>query len=227
MIDILPLLFSAFIIGLLGGGHCIGMCGGLMGALSLAIPKELQHKKTLYLLLYNLGRVISYAIAGFIFGLAGWALDQSPATDALRIIAALLLISMGLYLANWWSGLLKLEQAGQVIWRHVQPMTNKLIPIRKTSHALTLGLLWGWLPCGLVYSTVIWSASQGDALLSSALMFTFGIGTWPVLLASGFAAQGLTQFLQRKNVRSAAGLLIILYGIWTFPGPHHHWLMTM
>ena len=225
MLDVVPLLISAFIIGLLGGGHCIGMCGGLMGALALAIPKEQQHKKLLYLILYNLGRIISYAAAGFIFGLAGWAVDQSPAADALRIIAALLLISMGLYLANWWSGLVKIEQGGQVLWRHLRPIAQRYIPIQKSSHALSLGLLWGWLPCGLVYSTVIWSASQGDASLSALLMLFFGLGTWPTLIASGFAAERLTHFLRSRNVRSAAGLMIILYGIWTFPGPPHHWLI--
>lgn len=224
MLELLPLIFSAFILGLLGGGHCIGMCGGLMGALSLAIPADQQGKKALYLLLYNLGRILSYAAAGFIFGVAGWALDQSSGATALRTIAALLLISMGLYLAGWWSGLLRLEQGGQYLWRYIQPLTKSFIPIRNSRQAIILGLLWGWLPCGLVYSTLIWSASQGDASTSALLMLVFGLGTWPTLLASGFAAERLTSFLRSRKVRSAAGLLIIIYGIWTLPGPHHHWL---
>jgi|SRR5690554_4533203 len=224
MIDLLPLLLSAFVLGLLGGGHCIGMCGGLMGALSLAIPADQSRKKTIYLLLYNFGRILSYAAAGFIFGLAGWAVDQSSGANFLRLLAGLLLISMGLYLAGWWSGLLRLEQAGQLLWRHIQPATKGFLPIRQSSHALMLGLLWGWLPCGLVYSTLIWSASQGNAGLSALLMLVFGLGTWPTLLASGFAAERLTSFLRSRKVRSAAGLLIIFYGLWTLPGPHHHWL---
>ncbi len=224
MPDLLALVVSAFVLGLLGGGHCIGMCGGLMGALSLAIPAGQTGRKAVYLVLYNLGRILSYALAGFVFGLAGWAVDQSSGADILRLIAGLLLISMGLYLAGWWSGLLRLEQAGQLLWRYIQPVTKSFIPIRNTRHALLLGLLWGWLPCGLVYSTLIWSASQGDAGLSALLMLVFGLGTWPTLLASGFAAERLTAFLRSRKVRSGAGLLIIIYGIWTLPGPHQHLL---
>lgn len=225
MPDTLFLLLSAFTLGLLGAGHCFGMCGGLMGALSMAIPADQQHHKVQYLVLYNLGRILSYALAGFLFGLAGWAVDQSPAADVLRTIAGLLLISMGLYLAGWWFGLTKLEQLGQHIWRPIQKVARRYMPLRQRRHALLLGALWGWLPCGLVYSTLIWSASQGDASLSALLMFCFGIGTWPVLLASGFAAESLGHFLRNSKVRATAGLLIILYGLWTLPGPHQHILM--
>jgi sulfite exporter TauE/SafE len=225
MPEALPLLLSAFTLGLLGSGHCLGMCGGLMGALSMAIPAERQHHKTQYLLLYNLGRITSYAIAGFLFGLAGWAVDQSPAAGILRVVAGLLLISMGLYLAGWWFGLTRLEQLGQYFWRPIQKFGKGFMPLRRRKHALLLGGLWGWLPCGLVYSTLIWSASQGNASFSALLMFCFGIGTWPVLIASGFAAERLGNFLRKRSVRATAGILIILYGIWTLPGPHQHLLM--
>jgi uncharacterized protein len=102
--DLLPLLMSALVLGLLGGGHCLGMCGGLMGALTMAIPAEQRGKRLRLLVAYNLGRVLSYASAGLLIGLAGWAVANSPAAMALRILAALLLISMGLYLAGWWAG---------------------------------------------------------------------------------------------------------------------------
>lgn len=225
MMDMLPLLLSAFTLGLLGGGHCVGMCGGLMGALGMAIPADQANRKIQYLVLYNLGRILSYALAGFLFGLAGWAVDQSPAANILRVLAGLLLISMGLYLAGWWFGLTRLEQLGQHFWRPIQKAARRFMPLRRRRHALLLGTLWGWLPCGLVYSTLIWSASQGDARLSALLMFCFGLGTWPVLIASGLAAEQLGQFLRQRSVRAAAGLLIILYGIWTLPGPHQHLLM--
>ena len=105
MPDLLPLLGSALVLGLLGGGHCLGMCGGLMGALTLAIPPEQRARRVRLLLAYNLGRVLSYACAGLLLGLAGWAVASGPAALALRVAAALLLIAMGLYLAGWWSGL--------------------------------------------------------------------------------------------------------------------------
>ena len=225
MADLAPLLISALILGLLGGGHCLGMCGGLMGALTLAIPPEQRGRRLQLLLAYNLGRILSYATAGLLFGLAGWAVASSPAAMLLRIVAGLLLISMGLYLGGWWSGLTRIEAIGRGLWRHIQPVASRLLPVSSLPRALLLGALWGWLPCGLVYSTLLWAASQGDALDSGLLMLAFGLGTWPVLLATGMAAERLTALLRRRGVRMAGGLWVILFGLWTLPGPHQAWLM--
>ena len=225
MADLAPLLISALILGLLGGGHCLGMCGGLMGALTLAIPPEQRGRRLQLLLAYNLGRILSYATAGLLFGLAGWAVASSPAAMLLRIVAGLLLISMGLYLGGWWSGLTRIEALGRGLWRHIQPVASRLLPVSSLPRALLLGALWGWLPCGLVYSTLLWAASQGDALDSGLLMLAFGLGTWPVLLATGMAAERLTALLRRRGIRMAGGLLVILFGLWTLPGPHQAWLM--
>lgn len=225
MPDLLPLLGSALILGLLGGGHCLGMCGGLMGALTLAIPPEQRGRRLRLLLAYNLGRVLSYGCAGLLLGLAGWAVASSPAALALRVLAALLLIVMGLYLAGWWSGLTRIEALGRGLWRHVQPVASRLLPVSSLPRALLLGALWGWLPCGLVYSTLLWAASQGNAGYSAALMLAFGVGTWPVLLATGLAAERVNTLLKRRSVRVAGGVLVMLFGIWTLPGPHQHWLM--
>ncbi|UUN87357.1 sulfite exporter TauE/SafE family protein [Pseudomonas extremorientalis] len=225
MLELAPLLVSALILGLLGGGHCLGMCGGLMGALTLAIPKEQRGRRFQLLLAYNLGRVLSYAAAGVLIGLAGWAVANSPAAMFMRVLAGLLLISMGLYLAGWWSGLTRIESLGRGLWRYIQPVANRLLPVSNVPRALLLGALWGWLPCGLVYSTLLWAASQGNALDSGLLMLAFGLGTWPVLLATGLAAERVTALLRKRSVRMAGGLLVILFGIWTLPGPHQHWLM--
>jgi sulfite exporter TauE/SafE len=223
--DLLPLLGSALILGLLGGGHCLGMCGGLMGALTLAIPPEQRGRRLQLLLAYNVGRILSYTCAGLLVGLAGWAVASSPAALALRVVAALLLIAMGLYLAGWWSGLTRIEALGRGLWRHIQPVASRLLPVSSLPRALLLGALWGWLPCGLVYSTLLWAASQGNAGYSAALMLAFGLGTWPVLLATGLAAERVSSLLRRRSVRMAGGLLVILFGLWTLPGPHQHWLM--
>jgi sulfite exporter TauE/SafE len=225
VLELAPLLVSAVILGLLGGGHCLGMCGGLMGALTLAIPAEQRSRRFRLLLAYNLGRILSYACAGLLIGMAGWAVANSPAVMVLRVIAALLLIAMGLYLAGWWSGLTRIEALGRGLWRHIQPFASKLMPVSSLPRALLLGALWGWLPCGLVYSTLLWAASQGNALDSGLLMLAFGLGTWPVLLATGMAAERLTAVLRKRNVRMAGGLLVILFGLWTLPGPHQQWLM--
>jgi hypothetical protein len=223
--ELLPLLVSALVLGLLGGGHCIGMCGGLMGALTLAIPAEQRQRRLQLLLAYNLGRIASYGLAGLLLGAAGWALASGPAATVLRGIAGLLLIAMGLYLAGWWSGLTRIEGAGRLLWRRIEPLARRLLPVRDARRALLLGSLWGWLPCGLVYSTLLWAASQGDALDSALLMLAFGLGTLPVLLATGLAAERLTALLRRRGVRIAGGLLVILFGLWTLPGPHQAWLM--
>ncbi len=225
MLELAPQLVSALILGLLGGGHCLGMCGGLMGALTLTIPAEQRGRRLRLLLGYNLGRILSYATAGLLIGLAGWAVASSPAAMALRVVAALLLICMGLYLAGWWSGLTRIEALGRGLWRFIQPLTRRFMPVSSVPRALVLGALWGWLPCGLVYSTLLWAASQGNALDSALLMFAFGLGTWPVLLATGLAAERITTLLRKRGVRIAGGLLVILFGLWTFPGPHQAWLM--
>lgn len=225
MPELVAPLLSALILGLLGGGHCLGMCGGLMGALTLAIPPEQRARRLRLLLAYNLGRILSYAAAGLLIGLAGWAVASSPAAMLLRVLAGLLLIAMGLYLAGWWSGLTRIEAVGRHLWRHLQPLASRLMPVSSLPRALLLGAVWGWLPCGLVYSTLLWASSQGSPGESALLMLAFGLGTWPVLLATGMAAERLTALLRRRGVRIAGGLLVILFGIWTLPGPHQHWLM--
>ncbi|RUP83764.1 sulfite exporter TauE/SafE family protein, partial [Corynebacterium propinquum] len=105
MLELAPLLVSALLLGLRGGGHCLGMCGGLRGALTLALPKHQRGRRFRELVAYNLGRILSYGTAGLLVGLAGWALTNRPAAMFMRVLAGLLLISMGLYLAGWWSGL--------------------------------------------------------------------------------------------------------------------------
>ena len=225
MADLLPLLISALILGLLGGGHCLGMCGGLMGALTMAIPAEQRNRRLQLLLAYNIGRISSYALAGLLVGLAGWTIGNSPAALLLRVLAGILLICMGLYLAGWWSGLTRIEALGRHLWRHLQPLTRRLMPVTSVPQALFLGAIWGWLPCGLVYSSLLWAASQGSAINSALLMLVFGLGTVPVLLATGMAAERLTALLRQRGVRIAGGVLVMLFGLWTLPGPHQHWLM--
>ncbi|GAO94439.1 membrane protein [Pseudomonas syringae pv. actinidiae] len=218
MFELAPVLLSALVLGLLGGGHCLGMCGGLMGALTLAIPKEQRNRRFRLLLAYNLGRIISYAAAGFCSGLVGWAVAQSPLATGLRVMAAVLLIVMGLYLAGWWSGLTHIERLGRGLWRYVQPLASRLLPVSSLPRALLLGALWGWLPCGLVYSALLWASSQGNPVDSALLMLAFGLGTWPVLLATGLAAERTTALLRKRGVRVAGGLLVIVFGVWTFRG---------
>ncbi len=226
MLELAPLLVSALILGLLGGGHCLGMCGGLMGALTLAIPKEQRSRRFRLLLAYNLGRILSYATAGLLIGLAGWAVANSPAAMFMRVLAGLLLICMGLYLGRLVERPYPYRKPRA---RPVAAYRSPLPPVCCRCPACPAlycwARRWGWLPCGLVYSTLLWAASQGNALDSALLMLAFGLGTWPVLLATGLAAERVTALLRKRSVRMAGGLLVIVFGIWTLPGPHQHWLM--
>jgi len=225
--ELVPLALTALALGLLGGGHCIGMCGGLMGALTLAIPAEHRHGWRLWRVLigYNIGRITSYAAAGALLGSLGWLARDAGLGPALRVVAGLLMIAMGLYLANWWSGLTRIEAVGRGLWKYLQPIARRLMPVSKMPQAIALGAVWGWLPCGLVYSTLIWASSQGSAPLSAGLMLAFGLGTLPTLLATGLAAQRMLALLRKRPVRITAALLVILFGIWTIPGPHNAWVM--
>lgn len=225
MPELFPLLLSALMLGLLSSVHCLGMCGGLVSAMGLAIPKTQQARRLSLLLSYNLGRTLSYMLAGLLLGLGGWGLaQQGPLVTVLRVLAAGLLITMGLYLTGLWNGLNHLEGLGAKLWRSLQPLGQGLLPIHHHHQALGLGLVWGWLPCGLVYSTLLWAASQGNALHSMLLMLAFALGTWPALLITGLGAARLQHWLRQRRVRLGAGLLVILCGLWTLLGPHQHGL---
>jgi sulfite exporter TauE/SafE len=207
-------LITAFLLGLMGASHCMVMCGGIAAAASSASPRK---NSLSFLLLFNLGRITSYSIAGLIVSLLGlWLADSHQiAQQILRSIAGALLILMGFYIARWWMLLTRLESAGQLVWRYIQPLTRTLIPIKTKPQALALGLLWGWLPCGLIYSTLAWVAANGEPALGALTMFCFGLGTLPGVLAAGIFAQQLNRLISHQYFRQFAGILLIFYGTWT------------
>lgn len=227
MIDPVVSLSSAFLIGLLGGVHCVGMCGGIMNALSFAVPHQSGRPSRHYLTLlyYNLGRIVSYSVAGAMVGGLG-VLLQGPVGilgPGLRILAGFMMFAMGLYLAGWWRGLTLLERLGNhLVWRHIQPYTRKLMPVTRPGQALLLGTLWGWLPCGLVYSTLTLAGAIGDWQQSAMIMASFGLGTLPVMLVTGTFATRMKGWIQHASVRSIAGLSVMAFGIWTLAPPLMH-----
>ena len=208
-------VFSAFLIGLLGGTHCVGMCGGIVGALSLQLPGQVPQWR--FHFAYNIGRIACYTLVGVIAGTvgAGGGLfsDILPVSRILYWIANLLLVALGLYLAGLSSFVLHLEGAGNAVWRRLQPYSRKLLPLTKVSQALVLGGLWGWVPCGLVYSMLITAMASGSAFNGGAVMLAFGIGTLPNLLAMGYFARQLKNVMQHKGVRIIAGLVVGGFGL--------------
>lgn len=228
-------LFSIFIMGLLAGVHCVGMCGGIASALSFGSQSDSGTGRRFAIqLFYNLGRISSYTLAGLLIGWIGAITTQGIASHSLHQIlqtfSGVVLILMGLYLAGWWRILVKVEQAGAVIWKRIEPYARKLIPIRKVYHAFLVGMLWGWLPCGLVYSMLTMSLSTGSASQGALVMLSFGLGTLPNLLAIGLMAASLQKFLHHPLVKTIAGLLVIGAGIYFIvqvwvpvgSGAHHH-----
>ncbi|MFO7529836.1 MAG: sulfite exporter TauE/SafE family protein [Marinobacter sp.] len=212
---------SAFLIGLLGSTHCLGMCGGISASLSMALPvgRGFRFRQSLMLLAFNFGRIGSYTlIAALIAVLSTGAASQwTLAGIVLRTIAGLLLIFMGLSMGQWWQGIRYVEKIGAPVWQKLSPLTRRLMPIHHPGQALALGALWGWLPCGLVYSTLGWAALQPTVTSAALTMFFFGLGTLPSMLATGYAASWVRGLQKHQAVRKASGALLILFGIWTLP----------
>lgn len=209
---------SALGLGFLGGAHCIGMCGGIMAALSFAVPNQSKAQRWKILLAYNAGRISSYVLIALLAGALVQLSAGGHGLSLLRIVAGALLIAMGLYLAGWWRGLTYLEKGGSYLWRYIQPLGKKLMPVKTVPQALLLGAVWGWLPCGLIYSALAFSAAQsasGGAVQSAAIMLAFGLGTLPAVLASGVLAERIKNWMQNRNIRTLFALSIIAFGCWT------------
>lgn len=211
---------AAFIVGLFGGVHCVGMCGGIVGALSFGLPEQARGRLTTllpYLINYNLGRLLSYTVAGALVGgigaLAANLVALHQAQAVLQIIAGLFMVAMGLYLGGWWYGMSRLERFGGKMWRFIEPVGRRLLPVKRPGQAFVMGLVWGWLPCGLVYSALIWAVSAGSALQGGLLLLSFGLGTLPNLLLMGFFAGKLTALLRRPGVMHLAGAAVVLIGV--------------
>lgn len=192
-----------------------------MGALSMAIPAQARARRWWILLFYNIGRIASYGLIGLLAGAMASQLAQLGAASWLRWVAGLLLIAMGLYLADWWRGLTHLETAGRYLWAYIQPLGKRLMPVDSISKAVLLGLVWGWLPCGLVYSALAYAMAQGQAANAGMVMLAFGAGTLPSVLATGLVAQQLGKWLRKPQVRWPLAAAIILFGCWTIWGGGH------
>lgn len=211
-------LLSAFLIGLLGSGHCISMCGGVSGLLSSSIKKQPTSTKTTLVICYHLGRILSYAAIGglvaFSSGMMAYKLGMPLAY--LRLLAAIFLIFLGLYIAQWFMGLVHIEKIGKSLWKVISPLSKYILPVDSHKKALALGLLWGWLPCGLVYSTLTWALASGDIINGMGIMIAFGLGTTPALISLSLSFSYIKNIVKHKYFRNLTAISLILYGLYSF-----------
>ncbi|MFA9459804.1 sulfite exporter TauE/SafE family protein [Thiohalorhabdus methylotrophus] len=214
-------LSAAFVVGLLGGPHCAAMCGGITATLTFGLDARIRTslwRQLPFLLAYNLGRIASYTAAGAGAGALGTALalgaPHALGPLILRGLAGLLMVALGLYIGGWWPAFSRVERIGMPLWRRLEPLGQRLLPVRGVGTALGLGAVWGWLPCGMVYMVLIQALTAGGAAHGALLMLAFGLGTLPNLLAMGMFAAVLGSWLGDHRVRRAAGILLIGFGLW-------------
>jgi len=205
-------LTIVFLMGLLGGVHCLSMCGGVVALLTSALPAELRSnakQTSLYHLNYNTGRILSYILMGALFGLAGEllvnTLKMSALDHVLRIFSGVLMVLVGLYIANWYAGIQLLEKMGAKLWTKLQPISQKFLPVTSLKSAFLVGLFWGGIPCGLVYGALSFAILSGSAIQGGSIMLAFGLGTF---------SSKLSEAIKKPLVRKFSGGLIIALGIW-------------
>ena len=202
---------AALLLGLAGSGHCLGMCGGIAIALR---GSDTQSK--LMPLSYHTGRMLSYGLLGGLIGSAAGAIELAAWTVFLRFLAGFLLLAMGLHTLKLWFGINQLEKLGGRLWRHLSPIASRFMPPRHAGQGLLLGAIWGFMPCGLIYSALTWSAATGSGAIDSAVLMTlFGAGTLPAMLGTTLLGQRASAFLSNPTVRQSMGVLLVVAGIWS------------
>ena len=219
MTELWPVLAAATVTGFLGSAHCFGMCGGISGLFAVNVSIASLRSQFPKAIAYNAGRIMSYGFLGIVVAILGKSIvDFIPDLMApVRLASGLLIVLVGLQLAFGWRILAPLESAGARIWKRIAPAAKGLVPVETRTQALGLGLIWGWLPCGLVYSVLLLAATTVDPASGALVMIAFGLGTMPAMVATGVSASKLAQFMSSK--RLGAGLLIVLLGLATIAMP--------
>ena len=201
-----------------------------MGALGLSTPSEVRKNRWRFfsfVAAYNLGRVLSYASAGALLWLLESLLPDSVYLQkghlVLRLLGAAVMLGAGLHLAGWFPDFKRMESIGRPLWRKLEPVARKLLPVKSQAQALAYGAVWGWMPCGLVYMALLYSASQTAAANPVLMMAYFGLGTLPVMLATGLMIQPLLKLARSPRFRRIAGLLICFMALISVKfTPHDH-----
>ena len=207
-------------LGLGSSFHCLGMCGGIISALSLGLPDNVRtNKRRSFFLIssYNLGRIGSYSLLGVA---SGFLASLAPSTEnpavwhfIVQCIASVFLICLGLHISGYLPQLKRIELLGLRVWAYIRPLGKRFLPTTTIPRALALGAIWGWLPCGLVYSALLWAVTANSPWLSAFYMFMFGLGTLPAMLISGLAGSSLLGFANSIYLKRLAGSVIVILGL--------------
>lgn len=210
----------AFIMGLFSSMHCIGMCGSIIGTLTLSLSPAIRNNKKLllpFVFNYNFGRITSYtlagAAAGVIEGLLTFHLGETHGHRLLQLVSATIMAGAGLYIAGWFPRFAYIEKSGTRLWKLLEPYGRKLIPVKNRSQAYLFGMVWGWLPCGLVYSALALAATAGDVGKSALTMLAFGLGTLPAVMGVGIMTHILTRLSRTQRFKQIIGLLMIVLAL--------------
>lgn len=216
-VELLSALLPGLLVGFLGSGHCLVMCGGIVSALQMMMPNQSPAKKLKLQLALSTGRICSYALFGALAGYLGLQamVLAGVGKPVLQLLSGLMLLMMALYISRLWTGLTALETLGKTLWRQIQPLAARLLPLNSISKAFGYGLCWGYLPCGLVYSALAGSLASGSALQGALWMLAFGLGTLPALLLAGQAAGTLQRWKNKAVVRYSVALILAAYGLQT------------
>ena len=217
----LPALVTAFFVGLMGSGHCFGMCGGIaagLGSVPVRSNSQAEAKpRATSAFLFNMGRIVSYAILGaisaWILASAGTALDVPKWSMILRLLTTVMIFLIGLQFLFDWQLLGRIERAGAKVWNVVLPLAVRASSMPGGSGRLLLGLCWGFLPCGLVYSVLLTASAAGSPIAGAAVMLAFGLGTLPSMLGMSLAAPALSSILSERWLRKMMGVALILLAV--------------
>jgi sulfite exporter TauE/SafE len=213
---------AAALLGLAASGHCLAMCGGISAALGIVTARGADgHPRRGLLAAYQLGRVVSYTLAGLLFatvagGAIAW-LDDASVRTTLRVLAAIVLLGGALVAF----GLLRDtgHAIGRIVWPRLAPLGRKLIPVTTAPRAIAFGMLWGWMPCGFVYTVLLIATLSLDPLRGAATMAAFGLGTVPALLLGALGARKLAGVVARGAVRRTAGVVLLASAALTLAAP--------
>lgn len=205
-------LSTAFLAGLLGSGHCFGMCGGIAAGLG-AMSKGRAFVPALQ---FNLARLFSYAVLGLVAAsvLSGVS-GLMPIARWLRLLTAVMILLIGLKFLFNFRGIGFIERGGAGLWKKILPFAMKAGNRQDGIGRLLLGICWGFIPCGLVYTVLMTAASTANALGGAVTMFAFGLGTLPAMLGLTAAAPTLSSFLEDRTVRRVIGFALVVLAVWT------------